>query len=345
LLGILRDICRFYLTCILFELLLTMYATKPFRDRNPSMKFVRAELNESVTSLLGDADPYLRAMGENFIFEESVSDLRRENFEDIDVAQDVRELADSYFRISVQGFRRGHLPSTLDERLNSEAMLPASIERKQKIIRLERIDNLISCDPALDFKRLAEALKSKEVDVLSEFIKLFHTFPGERPAFVAFKAELADDLKQVDWLDRIIRRLGLLHFFPLGKGSSAHFALMEYTVEDVFNQAVAKGIAQPFAVASVLECRNNPAFFPVPKHTGHGFTVDLEGRDLTHVSPREVLHARIDYVHTHVLRFSEWLGPKAEPNIDKARRMHAAWLRDSTGRGDFAAAPVAGSSK
>jgi hypothetical protein len=309
------------------------------------MNFSRIELNRSVTSLLRDSDSLMQAIGENFAFEENVAELRRTDFESIDTTPDVRELAESYFRLSVQGNFRGHLPSTFDKKLNAESMLPATMERIQKIVRLERIDSIISANPAFTFDRLSEAHKSKDVDVLSGFVDLFHSFSGERPAFVAFKAELADDLNQPDWLDRIIRRLGLLHYFPLGAGASAHFALMEYTVEDVFRQAAVNGITQPFAIATVLECRNNPAFFPVPKRTEHGFTVDLTRDDPRPMSPREVLHARIDYIHTHVIGFSQWLGPKSSPDVSLARRGHADWLRNYTGRSDYASSTAAGSSK
>ena len=240
------------------------------------MDLTRVDLRNSVDQLLVDTDPHQTAIGENFVFEENVSDQRRDDFEAFDAASNVQVVADAYFRGSIQGNRRGHLPSTFDPVLNLATMLPETIERNQKIVRLERIDEIMASDPALDFARLESALHPRrDPVVLSAFTDLFQTFSGERPAFVAFKSELADDLKQPDWLDRIIERLGLLHYFPLGTGMTYQFALMEYMVDDVFKQIAAKGIAQPFALATVLECRNNPAFFPVPRHSSHGFTLDL----------------------------------------------------------------------
>ena len=129
----------------------------------------------------------------------------------------VREAAEAYFRGSIQGNRRGHLPSTFDPALNLEAMLPETIERNQKIVRLERIDGIMTSAPALDFARLESALRPRrDPVVLSAFTDLFQTFPGERPAFVAFKSELADDLKQPDWLDRMIERSGPSALLSLG---------------------------------------------------------------------------------------------------------------------------------
>ena len=299
------------------------------------MDLTRGELRDSVRELLADTDPHKTAVGENFVFEENTSDPRRDDFEAFDLSSDVRELADAYFRGSIQGNRRGHLPSTFDFALNAPALLPETIERNQKIVRLERIDRIMDSDPALDIARLEDALRARNSVILSAFTDLFHTFPGERPAFVAFKSELADDLRQPDWLNRMIERLGLLHYFPLGAGDTYHFALMEYMVDDVFKQTAATGIAQPFALATVLECRNNPAFFPVPRLASHGFTLDLAVGGPRAPVVREVLHARIDYVHKHVVRFGKWSGPKLMPDLAAARERHVAWLHGETGRGDF----------
>ena len=121
----------------------------------------------------------------------------------------------------------------------------------------------------------------------------------------------------------------------MGVGMTYHFALMEYMVDEVFKQIAARGIAQPFALATVLKCRNNPAFFPVPRHSSHGFTLDLAAGGPRAPVVREVLHTRIDYVHKHVVRFEKWSGPKPSPELAQARRRHGAWLRGDTGRMDF----------
>ena len=140
----------------------------------------------------------------------------------------------------------------------------------------------------------------------------------------------------------MIRRLGLLHYFPLSATERFSFALMEYTAAEVFRQAGPKGIGQPFAVATVLECCNNPAFFPAPEGASHGFTVDLSEADPRPATVREVLHIRLDYSQHHVVRFGQWPGPKAAPDLVSARNRHVTRLRETTGRNDFGAGLFAG---
>ena len=166
----------------------------------------RIDLETDLARLMASINGYERAVGENFSMEEYVKAERSQDFEAFSAISDLRELADEYFRGSVQGNVRGHASSTFSQLLNERALLPATLEQTQKIVRLERIDRMISTDPALEFRRLSDALKSKDTDVLSAFVALFDAYPGERPAFVTFKAEVADDLKHPDWLDRMIRR-------------------------------------------------------------------------------------------------------------------------------------------
>jgi hypothetical protein len=219
--------------------------------------------------------------------------------------------------------------------LNDIALLPPTIEPTQKIVRLERIDALISREPDLDFARLSAALAPRDDDILTAFVNLFAAFPGERPAFSAFKAELDADLRTPDWLPRVIDRMGLYHHFPIADGETYSFALMEYAAEEVFSQAGPRSIDRPFALATVLECRNNPAFFPVPRGAASGFTVDLSAAPLAGPTVREVLHVRLDYGKQHVLRFGQLPGPAAKPDLAASRARHLAGLRATTRRHDF----------
>lgn len=241
----------------------------------------------------------------------------------------------------MQGNIRGHASSTFEPALNEIALLPSTIEPNQKIVRIERIDRLISSDPNLDFDRLIEAHRDRDEDTLTAFANLFLDFPGERLAFAAFKAEVDEDLKQPDWLQRLILRMGLYHHFPIADGEVCHFALMEYTGVEVLSQAGPKSIERPFALATVLECQNNPAFFPVPRGTPNGFTVDFLAGPPAAPTVREVLHIRLDYGKQHVLRFGQLSGPAERPDLVVARERHLAALRSTTGRHDFGARPSA----
>lgn len=301
------------------------------------MFLTKSDLLASLAVLIASAIPEQRAVGENFSFEENVGDPRRDDFQSHPGPSELREAADGYFRASVQGIARGHMPSTFIPSLNEIALLPSTIEPNQKIIRLERIDRLISSDPDLDFDRLSTALAARDSATLAAFADLFANFPGERPAFAAFKAEVGDDLSKTDWLRRLIDRMGLYHHFPVADGQTYSFSLMEYTAGEVISQARPKTIDRPFALGTVLECRNNPAFFPVPRGTANGFTVDISPAALTSPTVREVLHIRLDYRNHHVVRFGQLSGPAPTPDLVGSRRRHLAALRAATGRHDFGA--------
>jgi hypothetical protein len=304
--------------------------------------FARDDLLASLAALQASADPEYSAIGENFSIEENVGDSRRDHFESYTVADsELRNAANSYFRGSVQGNIRGHTSSTFEPALNEMALLPSTIEPNQKIVRLERIDRLISNDPDLAFDRLIEAHRDRDDDTLTAFTNLFLVFPGERPAFAAFKAEVDEDLKKPDWVRRLILRMGLYHHFPIADGEIYKFALMEYAGTDVFSQAEPKTIERPFALATVLECQNNPAFFPVPRGSPNRFTVDFLDETPAAPTVREVLHIRLDYGKQHVLKFGQLSGPADRPDLVAARERHLAALRSATGRDDFGAHPSA----
>jgi hypothetical protein len=295
------------------------------------MDITRLDLQTSAADLLRSSSVEERAIGENFAIEENVGPNRRAHFEGETTREaELREAAEAYFRDTVQGMARGHPSSTFDPTLNAEALLPATVEGNQKIIRLEKIDGLIAAEPDLDFDRLQGAIGGRsggrDLDVLAQFVDLFRTYPGERPAFVTWKSEVEADLKAADWLDRLIGRLGLLHHFH-GPGK---FALMEYLAQDVIDTAANRGVARPFALGTVLECRNNPAFFPAPRGGRTGFAVGLDAD-----AARELLHMRIDYLPTHVVKLGQRTGPKPVPDLAAARLRHAGWVRTVANRPDF----------
>lgn len=299
------------------------------------MKFNRAGVATSATKLARSVDVHDRSIGFNYLIEENVGDLRRDHVEAFEMGTDeVREVVKAYFDGTIQGVSRGHRSTTFDVTVNSDALLPATVDPNQKIIRLERIDRVLSKDPSLSFARVHAAKASGDAVTLQAFVDLFSTYPGERPSFSAFKSEVSDDLKAPDWLSRLIDRMGLYHFYPFNSSQTYSFALMEYTAKDVLAQAKLKGIDRPFAVATVLECQDNPAFFPVPKGAAFGFTVDLRERVPPRPNVREILHMRYDYSWRNVSTLAQW-GGTAEPDIGASRDRHLATLRRDTGRPDF----------
>ncbi len=298
------------------------------------MKFIRPELNDGVAALRRGDGPWTpdrcRAVGDNCCYERNVSPDRQAHFESFSMAGGglVAE-ADEYFDESVQGLARDHAPSTF-EPMNDAALMPAGIERNQLIVRVERIDgvlNTLGHDTPDEMRKavgkIADALWGRTPAVLEPLLRVMNAYPGARPAFGCFRSEVASDVgDNGNWLPRLRARLGLGHF-DLKPGDIGCFALMTYTVGEVFDQA---RVARPFAKPTVLESQASPFFFPAPPSSAEGFAADLEPAP-DRKSVREFLHVRITYDIRHLAKVTVLDGPTADPDIDHIRGSHFARLR------------------
>lgn len=289
------------------------------------MHFTKKFLQQTAQELLSAPTVEEQSIGENIALEQNVPSVRQNDFENFAKDdEDVCHALNAYFAESVQGQLLTHRPSTFDPTLNEAALWPASIEPNQKILRLERIDGLLS-KAGLDFLQVEQAVRDRNYSYLQKLADLFDQFPGQRPAFAAFRSEIADDLKNTDWLSRLIDRLGLYHHYPYHASLTYHFVLAEYLVADVLAQAKAKSLERPFATATLLECQNNPAFYPAPPGASVGFAVDLRRGTPPRASVREFLHCRIRYQPQHFVRAAAWSG-NSPPNLLDARHQHQLFL-------------------
>ena len=310
-------------------------------NNRDQMNFTRPDLQDDLTRLRAERRPSRRAMGDNFLFEENVGSDRLADFERFPaLAPGLLPTASDYFFASVQGTRRDHTPSTFLP-INQAALMAAGIEPTQKIVRIERLDDILTAlgntaaaERQAAFDRLDKAVVANPKDrtVIDPLMRQFDTFSGARPAFACFKAEAAPDLAQPDWLPRLIARLGLGHF-ALAAGQMGYFALMQYTVAEVIDQAT---VPQPFAVPTVLEARDSEYFFPAPAGRGVGYTVDL-GAAGSQELIREFLHVRLAYKADHLLRVAQMTGPTPQVALAAARDAHLAGLRMRCTRPDYGA--------
>ena len=173
--------------------------------------------------------------------------------------------------------------------------------------------------------------------LITQLLDPWQLYPGARPAFIAFKSEVAADLGAPDWLLRLRNRLGLGHYAPAA-GQRQAFALMEYLVKDVIAEwrpLEARGAQRPFAFPTVLESRGSPHFFPSPHEIASGFAVDLGGPGKPSI--REMLHIRITYVPDHLVKVGELVGPLDPFQLGVMRDSHLEELRRDSGRADFGA--------
>jgi hypothetical protein len=277
-----------------------------------------------------------RAIGDNFLFEERVSDERRIFFENFDAsAAQLAALHRKHFNSAVQGVRRNHIPTTFQV-LNNQALYEPDIEPNQKLIRLERIDDILN-GAGQDYAALRGALSPRDDALISTIVDQWKIFPGARPSFVAFKSELDEDLQKSDWITRLRDRLGLGHFSP-APGERQSFALMEYKVRDVLDEWAAlksRGVERPFAFPTVLEAPGSPHYFPSPAGSAAGFTIDLTETEGNRPPIREFLHIRLNYRTEHLVRVGQLVGPMPEVRLGAARDAHLDKLRRQSGRTDF----------
>lgn len=277
----------------------------------------------------------VRAVHDNFAFEENVGSDRQAEFERLPVpSSDLRARMQKYFERSVQGGRRGHLPSTFSP-INAPALMAAAIEDNQTIVRLECVEDYFTANPPeTDADTLETSLKPA---LTAPLVRHLDSFAGERPAFGCFKAEVKRELKDKgNWLIRLIQRLGLGHWAPPA-GTRLRFALMEYSVGEVKRQAAGlTGLAQPFAKPTVLDARNSPFFFPSPADSKEGFAADLDPTPGQN-SIREFLHIRIKYAPEHVTRIGTLHGPISHNDLKAIRNAHLTAVRERCHRADFGA--------
>ena len=295
------------------------------------MELRRPELAADLVRMRGGRDAPARAVGDNVAFEENVSVARRADFEAATGgATEVLGALATYFRRTVQGMRLDHWPSTFDA-ARGAALLPAGVAGNQKIVRIVCLDDWQTPER---FARLEEAVLPHQRDgsVIEPEIRELNRYPGARPFWAAFLSEVTDDVADADWLRRLTTRLGLGHH-AAAAGQTRYFALMEYRAADVMDGT---GIAQSFAVPSVLEAGNNPWFHPAPRASDAGFAADLDpalGRDLV----REFLHTRLMFRADHMIKVGRIVGPTPLVRIGTVRDGHVDRLRARAGRPDFGA--------
>jgi hypothetical protein len=305
------------------------------------MDFLRADLQADLAQVRSSRSAPDRAVGDNFAFEERVCDARRDAFEADGPTNQLLTLLVDHFRLRVQGALRIHVPVTFTS-INKDAIYWPDIEANQKVVKLECIDDALK-KIGRNYADIEEATRpsQRDNDLITQLLDQWQLYPGARPAFIAFKSEVAPDLGAPDWLLRLRNRLGLGHYTPAA-GQPQRFALMEYLVKDVIAEwrpLEARGAQRPFAFPTVLESRRNPYFFPSPHEIASSFAVDLGGPGNDPI--REMLHIRITYLPDHLVKVGELIGPLPPVRLGATRDGHLERLRRDAGRADFGA-PMSG---
>jgi hypothetical protein len=302
------------------------------------MQFTRSDLQADLARLRSTRSAPDRAFGDNFMFEERICNTRRDALEATGVmGGSLMALQADHFRMQVQGALHAHVPVTFTA-VNRDALYAPDIEPNQKIVRLECLDDVLK-KTGRSFAEIEPAVRpgGRDVGIIGQLLDQFRLYPGARPAFVAFKSEVATDLGTPDWLPRLRSRMGLGHYDP-APGQRQAFALMEYLVKDViweWQPLETRGALRPFAFPTVLESRASPYFFPSPSNLPSSFAVDLDGPGRNPI--REMLHVRITYRPDHMVKVGELVGPLSQIKLGAVRDNHLDRLRVDAGRSGFGA--------
>lgn len=311
-------------------------------------------LAQALVTMYGAKSPATRARAENMIFDEQVDPARQQTYE----AGFAPPLAD--YRSFLAAHRRYvkkavyiEKPETF-EAANQMAAQPAlsnPIAGAQLLVRIECLDfalTHLSVGSVADLEHCRAVYRKEigdpqvsEADAKQMLEKVCISLNGNpnavRPRFAAFRQDVADDIDTPDWALRLRDRLGLPHY-PSTKRFGPHpVALMCYSVDDVVEKAVKLGLPYAAAVPTVLDAEPYEVFHPAPREATYGRTLNLAGSQDCDRLASEILHPRIDYKPSHILKIGT-ISTKAElgpARLKKLREDHLCCLQLLSGRDDF----------
>jgi hypothetical protein len=172
---------------------------------------------------------------------------------------------------------------------------------------------------------------------LRDVLDSFSTRRDLRPAFASFYLDVQDIFSSSNsnagWADDLRDALGLYHYNPLPPGSPITVLVFRYPIKSV-PHFVSDTKVRPLVPPTVLDCRPNPAFCPVPVGSLTGHTVHL-GQSVPPLM-REVLHPPVAYKPSHLFRMGVIRRPLQIATLEESRRWHLLVVRDESRRPDFA---------
>ena len=298
-------------------------------DSGPTLNFFVPVLQSALDQLVGSADQVLRAIGDNYRFEETVSDMRRSGFESFcDGVVGELELRRRHTDYFGERCRDALLPETFDESLQPAAH--RLLDEEQWIIRIEAIARPLALHE-VTFEQLQDAIKDSDSHFKESFLLNWNTRRDPRPAFSAFLGDLADDCGKADWPDRLRDRLGLAHYDP--QAGPIPVAMMRYHVRDVLAECPSG--AASITTPTVFDSEPGPYFFPAPKdvHFGRAMALNAAGDESSLQS--EILHTRITYHARHLIKIGYVTKPLEPIALKELRNHHLLCLHMEIGRESF----------
>lgn len=283
--------------------------------------------------------PDERAVAENFILEERLSELREDSYEQF--LTSTRDIGDwsfnheNYVSNKIKLLHGRGDPETFTN-INRLNWLP-DLEPNQMLIRVENLEQLIGAvhyhtvglTQLIDFlTNYIENKDQKGADVIEDFLFHCNCFRDLRPAFVGFWGEVQDllDKNVNDWANRLRDRFGLGHLDPF-TGKPIPILVFCYRVSDVIQ--FAKPQNQNFAaIPTVLDSSLSPYFCPTAPGWTEGQPLDLSPGTADHYAFNlEILHHYIDYKIDYIYRVG-WITEGPGRTCEQARSIHFEYLKD-----------------
>jgi len=291
-----------------------------------------------VLKIVQEFSPEERAIAENFILEERLTEAREESYANyITSTQNLdswNKGHENYVFSKINIHQGQGTPETFTD-LNNPNLL-SEIDEDQFLVRVENLDevakrlksdydiNLLS-----DFfiKFLEDSQDPEAIDTVEEFLSGYNKYRDLRPTFVGFWDEVKDLLNGNDdrWANKLRDRFGLRHFDP-ANGSPIPVLLLRYRVADV---VATKPEERSFAaIPTVLDSSMSPFFFPTPQGWTEGQTLDLRpGTENDYAFNCEILHQYIEYKPSYVYRLG-WITESPGKTFEEARRIHLEYLQN-----------------
>lgn len=293
------------------------------------MRFAAPALTSLADLLFGSADAHQRAKGENFRWEERVSDRRRGAYEATVGDSSTEDIDGDHARyvgnrVNLVGSREEPACFSAD---NDLALTPCP-DASHPLVRVE---DLKDWSRQL-FPGTAQDLKRGFEERSASFRTFFDAFNGKRdrrPMFAAFARDLdrfGDWRSQ--WHTALPRLLGLSHLTATPEEPRV-IALFEYTTNDVLAEPGAVRAEHRFAAPTVIDHKLNPYFFPSPSPRpgaaiSYGRAVNLAAEG-TLVC--EIIHRHFRYQLKHLKAVAVLSAPAAEPDVAAVRTAHLGSIR------------------
>ena len=282
--------------------------------------------------------PEERAVAENFILEERISEPREDSYEQFlaspNDSGDWNFNHEDYVSNKIKLFHGHGDPETFTD-INRLNWLP-DLEPNQMLIRIENLEQLVEvvrydADLTQLIDYFTNYIDNKDRDsanVIKGFLFHCNSFRDLRPAFVGFWGEVKDLLEKNvnEWANKLRDRFGLGHLDPFN-GKPIPILVFRYRVSDVIK--FAKPQNQNFAtIPTVLDSSLSPYFCPTPQGWNEGQTLDLSpGTVNNYAFNLEILHRYIDYEIEYVYRLG-WISEAPGKTCEQARRIHFEYIKD-----------------